>query len=188
MDGPRRSDRKRTQPQFTGATETLGRQVRDQPAERRAREAAIASAYEPLVGLVQLGEVGGEGRVWVGAEDSPALGGFAPTPADRQRFRARAAAIAAAYEPLGGLVQLRTPLASAALDPICHAIAAIMPSQACVLVLSVDAAASSFRLGGVWRQPASFAFRSACRARARRLPCAATCRSTCNPACALSSG
>jgi hypothetical protein len=41
---------------------------------------------------VQLGAVGGEGRVWVGepgedgAEDSPALGGFAPTPADRQRF------------------------------------------------------------------------------------------------------
>jgi hypothetical protein len=31
-------------------------------------------------------EGGGEGSVWVGAEDSPALGGFAPTPADRQRF------------------------------------------------------------------------------------------------------
>jgi hypothetical protein len=36
---------------------------------------------------VQLGEAGGgEGRIWVGAEDSPALGGFAPPPADRQRF------------------------------------------------------------------------------------------------------
>jgi hypothetical protein len=36
---------------------------------------------------VQLGEAGGgEGSVWVGAEDSPALGGFAPIPADRQRF------------------------------------------------------------------------------------------------------
>ncbi len=40
---------------------------------------------------MQLGEAG-EGRVWVGAdgedgaEDSPALGGFAPPPADRQRF------------------------------------------------------------------------------------------------------
>ncbi len=42
---------------------------------------------------MQLGAAGGgEGSVWVGepgedsAEDSPALGGFAPTPADRQRF------------------------------------------------------------------------------------------------------
>jgi hypothetical protein len=57
---------------------------------RRAREVAVAAAYEPLGGLVQLGEAGGgEGSVWVGedgAEDSPALGGFAPTPADRRRF------------------------------------------------------------------------------------------------------
>ncbi len=54
---------------------------------RRARAAAIAAAYEPLAGLVQLGEAGGgEGRIWVGAEDSPALGGFAPSPADRRRF------------------------------------------------------------------------------------------------------
>jgi hypothetical protein len=53
---------------------------------RKAREAAVASAYEPLVGLKQLGTVGGgEGSVWVGAQDSPALGGFAPSPADRQR-------------------------------------------------------------------------------------------------------
>jgi hypothetical protein len=64
-----RSERKRTQTQFLGGTEVSGRAGRDQPAERRARAAAIASAYEPLGGLVQLGAVGGgEGRVWVGAD------------------------------------------------------------------------------------------------------------------------
>jgi hypothetical protein len=45
---------------------------------RRAREAAVGSAYEPLGGLKQLGEAGGgEGRVWVGADGSPGLGGLA---------------------------------------------------------------------------------------------------------------
>jgi hypothetical protein len=87
MDGPRRSDRKRTQTQFLWATETLGGAGRDHAAERRAREAAVASAYEPLVGLKQLGAAGGgKGRVWVGADGSSALPGFAPTPAQRQRF------------------------------------------------------------------------------------------------------
>jgi hypothetical protein len=90
MSDLRRSERKRTQTQFLGATETVardaGRTQAVQGIARRARAAAIAAAYEPLVGLVQLGEAGGgEGRIWVG-EDSPALGGFAPTPADRQRF------------------------------------------------------------------------------------------------------
>jgi hypothetical protein len=57
-----------------------------QLAASRAREAAVSSAYKPLVGLKQLGAVGGgEGRVWVGADGSPALGGFARTPTDRQR-------------------------------------------------------------------------------------------------------
>ncbi len=42
---------------------------------------------EPAGTSAQLGEVGGgEGSVWVGADGSPALGGFAPTPAHRQRF------------------------------------------------------------------------------------------------------
>jgi hypothetical protein len=81
MDGPRRSERKRNQTDFLGATETLRDARRERPATSRARAAAIAAAYEPLGGLQQLGEAGGgEGRVWVGAEDSPALGGFAPTP------------------------------------------------------------------------------------------------------------
>ena len=91
MDGSRRSERKRTQTQFQAATEPVardaGRTQAVQGRAGRARAAAIASAYEPLVGLKQLGAVGGgEGSIWVGAEDSPALGGFAPTPADRQRF------------------------------------------------------------------------------------------------------
>jgi hypothetical protein len=91
MSEPRRSERKRTQTDFLGATESVakaaGRTQAVQGIASRAREAAIASAYEPLGGLVQLGAAGGgEGSVWVGAEDSPALGGFAPTPADRQRF------------------------------------------------------------------------------------------------------
>jgi hypothetical protein len=69
MSEPRGSDRKRTQTQFFAATETRGDANRDQPAERRARAAAIAKAYEPLGGLKQLGAVGGgEGRVWVGAQ------------------------------------------------------------------------------------------------------------------------
>jgi hypothetical protein len=76
MDGSRRSERKRTQTQFQGATETVannaGRTRAVQEIASRARAAAIAAAYEPLVGLVQLGEAGGgEGSVWVGAEDSP---------------------------------------------------------------------------------------------------------------------
>jgi hypothetical protein len=82
MEGPRRSQRKRTQTDFVGATE-VERTGRDQLSERRAREAAVASAYEPLVGLKRLGGGGGEGRVWVG---EPALGGFAPLADDRQRF------------------------------------------------------------------------------------------------------
>jgi hypothetical protein len=70
MSEPRRSDRKRTQTQFQGATETLGG-GRDQRSERRARAATVAKAYEPLGGLVQLGEAGGDGgRVWVGQPDS----------------------------------------------------------------------------------------------------------------------
>ncbi len=88
MSDLRRSERKRTQTQFEAATETVanssGRTKAVQGIASRARAAAVASAYEPLGGLVQLG--GGEGRIWVGAEDSPALGGFAPPPADRQRF------------------------------------------------------------------------------------------------------
>jgi hypothetical protein len=87
MSDLRSSDRKRNQTDFLGATET-GRDLsaQAQAQARRARAAAIAAASEPLGGLVQLGEAGGgEGSVWVG-EDSPALGGFAPTPADRQRF------------------------------------------------------------------------------------------------------
>jgi hypothetical protein len=88
MDGPRRSERKRTQTDFLAATEAVaGRTRAVQGIARQAREVAVAAAYEPLAGLVQLGAAGGgEGSVWVGAEDSPALGGFAPTPADRQRF------------------------------------------------------------------------------------------------------
>jgi hypothetical protein len=93
MDGPRRSERKRTATDFLGAAETRrdarggGRSAAAQAKASRARAAAVGNAYEPLVGLVQLGEVeGGEGSVWVGAEDSPALGGFAPTPADCRRF------------------------------------------------------------------------------------------------------
>jgi hypothetical protein len=84
MSDLRRSDRKRTQTQFTQATQAL--QVRTQESERaasRRREAAVASAYGGLVGLKQLGAAGGgEGSVWVGAYDSPALGGlrrFPPT-------------------------------------------------------------------------------------------------------------
>jgi hypothetical protein len=94
MSELRRSDRKRRQTDFLEGTEA----GRDKTTERAlsarlAHEAAVESAYEPLVGLKQLGAMGGgEGRVWVGepgedgAEDSPALGGFAPTPADRLRF------------------------------------------------------------------------------------------------------
>jgi hypothetical protein len=61
MDGPRRSGRKRTQTQFEAATETVARDAGKTQAvqgrARRARAAAIAAAYEPLVGLVQLGAV-----------------------------------------------------------------------------------------------------------------------------------
>jgi hypothetical protein len=64
MSDPRRSDRKRTQTQLTGATETERRPGGGTREERnqasRAREAAVASAYGPLDGVVQLGEVGGE--------------------------------------------------------------------------------------------------------------------------------
>jgi hypothetical protein len=86
----RRTERKRSQTQSTAATETSFRN-RDKLAERRRREAAGGNAYEPLVGFVQLGGAG-EGRVWVGApgedgaEDSPALDGFAPSRASRQQF------------------------------------------------------------------------------------------------------
>jgi hypothetical protein len=80
----RRSERKRTQTEFFAATETLGGTDRDPRSERRAREAAVASAYEPLRGLKQLR--GGGGRVWVGTNDSPALDGFAPSRASRQQF------------------------------------------------------------------------------------------------------
>ncbi len=68
---------------------------RGQSAERNqaraARAAAVGNAYEPLVGLVQLGGAGG-GLVWVGepgedgAEDSPALDGFALPDNERQEF------------------------------------------------------------------------------------------------------
>jgi hypothetical protein len=80
MDGPRRSGRKRTQTQFQAATETVARDAgktqAGQGRARRARAAAIAASYEPLGGLVQLGEAGGgEGCVWVGADGSPALCG-----------------------------------------------------------------------------------------------------------------
>jgi hypothetical protein len=67
MDGPRRSGRKRTQTQFEAATETVakdaGRTRAVQGIARRARAAAIAAAYEPLGGLVQLGEAGGGERL-----------------------------------------------------------------------------------------------------------------------------
>ncbi len=77
MSELRRSDRKRTQTQFFEATETLGRKTKEsQLSACRAHAAAVASAYYPLGGLVQLGEVeGAEGCVWAGTEDSPALGG-----------------------------------------------------------------------------------------------------------------
>jgi hypothetical protein len=75
MSDLRRSERKRTQTQFEAATETVanssGRTKAVQGRARRARAAAIAAAYEPLVGLVQLGEAGGgEGSVWVAARES----------------------------------------------------------------------------------------------------------------------
>jgi hypothetical protein len=99
-----RSDRKRNQTDFLGATETVakdtGKTRAGQGRARRARATAIAAAYEPLGGLVQLGEAGGgEGSVWVGAEDSPALGGFAPTPADRQRFALREVGVTIIWLP-----------------------------------------------------------------------------------------
>jgi hypothetical protein len=63
MTEQRRSDRKRNQTDFLGATEAVakdaGKTKESQLSACRAREAAIASAYEPLVGLVQLGEAGG---------------------------------------------------------------------------------------------------------------------------------
>ncbi len=60
MDGPRRSDRKRTQTEFLGATEAgRDRDKESVLAARRAHDAAVASAYEPMGGLKQLGEVGG---------------------------------------------------------------------------------------------------------------------------------
>jgi hypothetical protein len=63
MTEQRRSERKRNQTDFLGATETRGGTDRDRRSERRAHEAAVAAAYEPLVGLKQLGEVeGGEGN------------------------------------------------------------------------------------------------------------------------------
>jgi hypothetical protein len=68
MSELRRSDRKRTATDFLGLAQAPPKSQAaevSQPA-RRAREAALASAYEPLVGLVQLCEVGGEGRVWAG--------------------------------------------------------------------------------------------------------------------------
>jgi hypothetical protein len=69
MDGPRTSDRKRSQTQFQGATEThkAHKSAEAQAKASRARAAAIAAAYETLGGLVQLGEAGGgEGSIWVG--------------------------------------------------------------------------------------------------------------------------
>jgi hypothetical protein len=74
---------------FLGATEVSGGTDRDQLSARRAREAAVASAYgtsayDGLVRLVQLR--GGGGRVWDGepgsdgGEESPAMDGFAPPP------------------------------------------------------------------------------------------------------------
>jgi hypothetical protein len=91
MSEVRRSERKRTQTQFQGATadvaRSAGRTQAEQGIVRAARGAAVASAYDRLVGPVQLSAAGGgEGRVWVGADGSPALDGFAPSPADRQRF------------------------------------------------------------------------------------------------------
>jgi hypothetical protein len=62
MSEPRRTDRKRTQTQFTGATEVKGKGGGTKESALsacRAPEAAIASAYEPLVGLKQLGAVEG---------------------------------------------------------------------------------------------------------------------------------
>jgi hypothetical protein len=113
MDGPRRSERKRTQTDFLGATETLrdgkepGRRAAAQAKASRARAAAIAAAYEPLGGLVQLGEAGGgEGSFWVG-EDSPALGSFAPTPGGDSRLPAAPA------PALGPVSDLRRPVPSA---------------------------------------------------------------------------
>jgi hypothetical protein len=54
---------------FSSATEAELRGGGGTRAERnqasRARAAAVAAAYEPLVGLKQLGGAGG-GRVWVG--------------------------------------------------------------------------------------------------------------------------
>jgi hypothetical protein len=73
MSELRRSDRKRTQTQFQGATEGHRRQtLENQLSSRRAHEAAVASAYEPLGGLVQLSAAGsGGGRVWVARKIPP---------------------------------------------------------------------------------------------------------------------
>jgi hypothetical protein len=56
MSEERRSDRKPTQTDFLGLTQTPPKgqaKAISEPA-RRARKAAVASAYEPLVGLKQL--------------------------------------------------------------------------------------------------------------------------------------
>ncbi len=64
MSDLRRSGRKRTQTQFEAATETVarnaGRTQAVQGRASRARAAAVANAYVPLGGLVQLGEVGAD--------------------------------------------------------------------------------------------------------------------------------
>ena len=87
MSEQRRSGRKRRQrrqTEFFTPSELLRDHSRAARAARaEARAEAVDSAYDPLDGLVQLGEVGGEGRVWAG---SPALPNFAPTPAERQSF------------------------------------------------------------------------------------------------------
>ncbi len=85
---PRRSQRKRNQTDFLGGTEAPRKSVTEAKREaRRAHEAAIASAYDRLVGLVQLGEAGGAGgRVWVGTDGSAALPRFAPPSDERQQF------------------------------------------------------------------------------------------------------
>jgi hypothetical protein len=106
MSELRWSDRKRTQTQSFMATEALGGKTKEsQLSARRAREAAVASAYDGLVGLVQLR--GGGGRVWVGepgsdgGEESPAIDCFAPSRASRVTEAAARPMVYSCQQPSG---------------------------------------------------------------------------------------
>jgi hypothetical protein len=66
MDGPRRSERKRTQTDFLGATETLrdARSRGRRDATSRARAAAIAAAYEFFAGAADSDSRAEDGHLW----------------------------------------------------------------------------------------------------------------------------